>query len=54
MGPSEQDDTPYVSTGRLPSPEEVRRCVDEAYGRYRTETAVGRLGLTLFASEPAT
>jgi glutaminase len=39
MGPSEQDDTPYVSTGRLPSPDEVRRCVDEAYERYRTETA---------------
>ena len=34
MGPL-QDDTPYVSTGQLPSPEQVRRAVDEAYERYR-------------------
>jgi glutaminase len=36
MGPLRQDDAPYVSTGHLPSPEEVRRSVDEAYERYRT------------------
>jgi glutaminase len=35
MGPLQQDDVPYVSTGRLPSPEQVRRAVDEAYQRYR-------------------
>ena len=36
MGPlQEHDDAPYVSTGRLPSPEQVRRSVDEAYERYR-------------------
>jgi glutaminase len=35
MGPLQRDDVPYVSTGRLPSPEEVRRAVDEAYQRYR-------------------
>ena len=32
------DDAPYVSTGHLPSPEEVRRSVDEAHERYRTVT----------------
>jgi glutaminase len=32
----EPDDVPYVSTGHLPSPEQVRRSVDEAYERYRT------------------
>jgi hypothetical protein len=26
----------FVSTGHLPSPEQVRREVDEAYERYRT------------------
>jgi glutaminase len=31
----EHDDAPYVSTGHLPSPEQVRRAVDEAYQRYR-------------------
>jgi glutaminase len=37
MGPlQEHDDAPYVSTGHLPSPEQVRRSVDEAYERYRT------------------
>ena len=37
MGPlQEHDDAPYVSTGRLPSPEQVRRSVDEAYERYQT------------------
>jgi glutaminase len=37
MGPLEQDVVaPYVSTGQLPSPEQVRRSVDEAYERYRT------------------
>ena len=35
MGPLEHDDAPYVSTGQLPSPEQVRRAVDEAYQRYR-------------------
>ena len=36
MGPlQEHDDAPYVSTGHLPSPEQVRRSVDEAYERYR-------------------
>jgi glutaminase len=29
------EDAPYVSTGHLPSPEQVRRLVDEAYERYR-------------------
>jgi hypothetical protein len=29
------DDAPYVSTGHLPSPEQVRRLVDEADERYR-------------------
>jgi glutaminase len=35
MGPLRHDDVPYVSTGQLPSPEQVRRAVDEAYERYR-------------------
>jgi glutaminase len=35
MGPLQHDDAPYVSTGQLPSPEQVRRAVDEAYERYR-------------------
>ena len=29
------DDAPFVSTGHRPSPEQVRRSVDEAYARYR-------------------
>src|SRR5690349_1970309 len=29
----------YVSTGHLPSPERVQRCVDEAYQRFRTVNA---------------
>jgi glutaminase len=29
------EDAPYVSTGQLPSPDLVRRSVDEAYERYR-------------------
>jgi glutaminase len=29
------EDAPFVSTGHLPSPEQVRRSVDEAYARYR-------------------
>jgi glutaminase len=33
---AEQDVGQYVSTGELPSPEQVRRAVDEAYQRYRT------------------
>jgi glutaminase len=36
MGPLQHDDAPYVSTGQLPSPEQVRRVVDEAYQRYRS------------------
>ena len=32
------DDTPYVSTGHLPSPEQVRKSVDEAYQAFRTNT----------------
>ncbi|MEV6298947.1 glutaminase A [Actinoplanes sp. NPDC051861] len=32
------DDTPYVSTGHLPSPEQVRKSVDEAYEKFRTNT----------------
>src|SRR4029453_7774763 len=35
MRPLQHDDAPYVSTGQLPSPEQVRRAVDEAYARYR-------------------
>jgi glutaminase len=35
MGPLQHDDAPYVSTGQLPSPVQVRRAVDEAYERYR-------------------
>jgi glutaminase len=35
MGPLQHDDAPHVSTGQLPSPEQVRRAVDEAYERYR-------------------
>jgi glutaminase len=35
MRPLQHDDAPYVSTGQLPSPEQVRRAVDEAYQRYR-------------------
>ncbi len=33
------DVAPYVSTGELPSPKQVRRSLDEAYQRYRSETA---------------
>jgi glutaminase len=33
--PAEQ----YVSTGQLPSPEQVQRCVDEAYERFRAVNA---------------
>jgi glutaminase len=39
MGPLDTDVAPYVSTGRLPSPEQVRRSLDEAYRRYRKEAA---------------
>ena len=35
MGALQHDDVPYVSTGQLPSPVQVRRAVDEAYERYR-------------------
>lgn len=38
MGPLDPDVAPYVSTGQLPSPEQVRRSLDEAYQRFRTET----------------
>ncbi|MCA2211499.1 glutaminase A [Jidongwangia harbinensis] len=34
----DSDAAPYVSTGELPSPEQVRRLLDEAYERYRGET----------------
>src|SRR3954471_14336248 len=37
MGSGDNHDAPYVSTGRLPSPEQVRRLLDEAYERYRTD-----------------
>ena len=38
MGPLQRhDDAPYVSTGHLPSPDQVRRSDDEAYERYRTD-----------------
>jgi glutaminase len=39
MEPVENDVAPYVSNGQLPSPEQVRRSIDEAYERYRTDTA---------------
>jgi len=39
MGPVDHQDASYVSTGELPSPEQVRRSLDEAYQRYRSETA---------------
>ena len=39
MGPLDNDVAPYVSTGELPSPEQVRRSLDEAYHRYGSETA---------------
>jgi hypothetical protein len=32
----EGGDVVFVSTGHLPSPEQVRRSVQEAYERYRT------------------
>jgi glutaminase len=32
------EDAPYVSTGHLPSPEQVRRSVDDAHARFRTVT----------------
>jgi glutaminase len=36
VGPLQgNDDAPYVSTGHLPSPEQVRRSVTEAHARYR-------------------
>ncbi|MFC7534578.1 glutaminase A [Actinoplanes sp. GCM10030250] len=38
MGPLDTDVAPYVSTGQLPSPEQVQRSVDEAYQRYRSHT----------------
>jgi glutaminase len=38
MGPLDSDITSYVSTGQLPSPEQVRTSLDAAYHRYRTET----------------
>src|SRR5688500_6191431 len=39
MGPLDNDVAPYVSTGELPSPEQVRRVLDEGYQLYRSETA---------------
>jgi glutaminase len=38
MGPVDHDPA-YVSTGELPSPEQVRHWLDEAYERYRAEAA---------------
>src|SRR4029450_4499026 len=35
MGAFQHDDAPYVSTGQLPSPDQVRAAVDEAYERSR-------------------
>ena len=61
MGPLQGNDgAPYVSTGHLPSPEQVRRSVDEpldAYGnsvkgQLAARFLSRRLGLSLFASEP--
>ena len=39
MGPADHDDAPYVSTGQLPSPQQVRSLLDEAYQRYRAEAS---------------
>jgi glutaminase len=39
MEPLDNDGTSYVSTGELPSPEKVRRSLEEAYQRFRTESA---------------
>jgi glutaminase len=39
MGPLDNDGASYVSTGELPSPEQVRRSLHDAYQRFRTETA---------------
>jgi len=39
MGPLDTAVAPYVSTGEFPSPAHVRRSLDQAYARYRTETA---------------
>jgi glutaminase len=39
MGPLDNDGASYVSTGELPSPEQVRRSLQDAYQRFRTETA---------------
>jgi len=39
MGPLDNDGASYVSTGELPSPEQVRRSLEDAYQRFRTETA---------------
>jgi glutaminase len=41
MDPVVPDAAPYVSAGELPSPEHVRRSVDEAYERFRTENGGG-------------
>jgi len=38
MGPLDTDVAPYVSTGELPSPEQVRRSLQDAYERCRTQT----------------
>jgi len=40
MGPLDNDGASYVSTGELPSPEQVRRSLEDAYQRFRTETAL--------------
>ncbi|MEU8234936.1 hypothetical protein AB0C12_35535 [Actinoplanes sp. NPDC048967] len=35
----DHDGAPYVSTGELPSPEQVRRSLEDAYQRFRTVAA---------------
>src|SRR5687768_12457940 len=39
MKPWDSDGAPYVSTGELPSAQQVRDSLEEAYLRFRTETA---------------
>src|SRR3954451_9820435 len=38
MGQLQRDEAPYVSTGQLPSPEQVRRSLEEAHERFRAVT----------------
>ncbi|MEU4216914.1 glutaminase A [Actinoplanes sp. NPDC026623] len=39
MGQLQRDEAPYVSTGQLPSPEQVRRSLEEAHERFRAVTS---------------